>query len=190
MVFRKSKVLSVDDMVRIEDWLKHECIPKIGENLSDSKISEKLKLKVEYVPASKMPPYVEAELCTTDDPDYLGLIRVNENYRNSAFSYLHEIMHYIWDVGVGQKVETVFSRKVKGHTDSEHEQEINYATASYLIPYTAIEKKINEYDSTRPRMDELEFVDDISRRYGQPRDAVIRRIQEVRRIKKAKSKKR
>lgn len=188
MFFRKKNALSVEDMVEMEKWLEDECIPTIGNNVSESIVSEKLKLKVEYTSPSNLAPHVEAELRPIDDSEYNGLIRVNTDLMGKTFAYLHEIIHYLRDVGIGNKVDKVFTRKAQGHTESVHEQKINYATAAYIIPYNEIEQSIREYDASRPKMDELEFVNSFCNRYNQSRDVVIRRIQEVRRIRRSKAK--
>jgi len=189
LFIRRKNVLPVEDMIEMEEWLQNECIPMIGSNVSDNDVSKKLKLKVEYASPSNLAPHVEAELRPIEDPEYNGLIRVNTELMGKTFAYLHEIIHYLRDVGMGNKVEQVFTRKAQGHTESLHEQKINYATAAYIIPYTVVENSIREYDSSRPKMDELEFVKYFSTRYNQPRDVVIRRIQEVRRIRRDKAKK-
>ena len=190
MFWKRNRELHLDIMVSLEQWLLSNWFPVFADCKDDSDISQRLNLKVHYIAPEKLDPYVEAELRSSDERDFCGLIRVNSELQGKRFAYLHEIMHYLYDVGMGNRVGTgqVFTRKIKGHTENEHEQRINYLTAAAIIPYVKLEKKLKEYDESRPKMDEIKFVNDCCREYGQPRDAVIRRIQEVRRIRRSKSK--
>lgn len=43
-------------------------------------------------------------------------------------------------------------------------------------------KKLKDYDSSHPKLDELKFVNDLCERYGVGRNAIIQRIQDVRKI--------
>lgn len=187
MLFKKKKeTLSTKEMIEIENWLISECDPKIGQISSEEDLSSKLKLKVEYVAAKDLNEYVEAELTPIDDDRYNGLIRVNSSCMGKSFAYLHEIMHYIYDVGIGKKVDRVFTRMARGHTEGAHEQKINYMAAAFTMRYDKIEPRIRAYDESRPRMDAVKFVDELSREYKQPRSVVVRRIQEIRRIRRKK----
>lgn len=64
------------------------------------------------------------------------------------------------------------------------EQEINYATAATILKYKEMKEFILKYDNSKPKMDELKFVQDICRIYGQEATTVIRRIKEVRMLMK------
>lgn len=184
-----SGMLSLEDMIEVEEWLKKICVPTIGERSKEEDIAKKLKLKVEYVDSSEFDPHVEAELRPAQDVSFNGLIRVRQDLKGKSFAYLHEIMHYLWDVQIGNPVREVYTRMSQGHTEGKHEQKINYAAASYIIPYVQLDKAISEYDKARPWGDELAFVRGLCDQYGQPRDVVIRRIKEVRAIRRGKSQK-
>lgn len=184
---RKKDDLSVNDMVEIENWLAEECVPLIGKKTPEDQLSDRFNLKVEYTSPEELDRYVEAELRPSDDPNYNGLICVNTALMGTSFAYLHEIMHYIQDVGIGKRVMRTFTRKSRGHTETQHEQRINYATAAYIIPYDEVVPMICEYDKSRPKMDELKFVNHFTEKYGQSRDVVIRRIREVRKIQRQKA---
>lgn len=184
---RKKNTLSTNEMIEIENWLISECDPQIGRISSEEELSKKLKLRVEYVAPEYLAEHVEAELRPIDDDSYNGLIRVNASCIGKSFAYLHEIMHYIYDVGIGKKVDRVFTRMARGHTEGAHEQKINYMTAAFTMRYDKIEPRIRAYDESRPRLDAVKFVDDLSNEYKQPRSVVVRRIQEIRRIRKKKA---
>lgn len=187
MLLRK-KMLSVKTMVELENWL--ESLPDDIQDLfddNDMRLPKRLKLKVEYVPASKLPPDTEAELRPIEDESYNGLIRICDSLKNSSFPYMHEIIHYLRDVGMGNRVKRVFARKRTGKTDTEDEQYVNYLTSSAIMRYRDMKKYIEEYDNSHPKMDELKFVNTICDRYGQDRVAVIRKIAEVRKLKAYRS---
>lgn len=80
----------------------------------------------------------EAELLPIDDNNYYGLIRMRKELKKYKFVYIHEIIHYIFDVGYGNKVTECFSRKKKGKTNSHEEQRTNYMTAAYIMPSAQI----------------------------------------------------
>ena len=183
---RKKNSLTIDEMIEIENWLKSNCFSYFGEVVDEAALSSELKLKVEKVVPSQMNKHVEAELRPVDDEKYNGLIRVNSSCVKTNFAYLHEIMHYIYDVGIGNKVNEVFTRKSRGHTEGAHEQKINYMTAAFIMRYDKIEPRIREYDESKPKMDELKFINDLSQEFNQPSTVVIRRIQEIRRIRRRK----
>ena len=182
----KKNKLTTSEMIKLEEWLEANCIPHIGPFTSEEDLSARLKLKVEYVDPKNLDKFVEAELVPATSPEFNGLIKVSAKCEGNAFAYLHEIIHYIYDVGIGNRVNETFARMSKGHTKTEHEQKINYMAAAYSMRYDKVEPKIREYDESRPKMDELKFVSDMCREFNQPRAVVIRRIQEVRRIKQRK----
>ena len=181
----RSQSLSVSRMIELENWID-SLPPEIHEALNDEKLSTILKLKVEYVDKRSMPENVEAQLCPIAETDYFGLIKLNRDLQNERFSYMHEIIHYLRDVGLNNRVDRIFTRKIKGKTESIEEQETNYLAAAATIPYQDMEKQIYKYDHTKPKMDEVIFVHSLCEKYGQSRVAVLRRVREVRRIQKSK----
>ena len=183
-----SKMIPVEDMIKLEAWIDENINNSdIASCESDSKLSKKLQLKVEYVNPEKLSKCTEAELAPIDDAAYMGIIRINNRNQHSSFSYMHEIIHYLHDVGRGNRVTQVFERKEKGKTKNDHEQHINYLTAGNIMKYRDIKKALQLYDKSSPKMDEIKFINDLCKKYDQERVAVIRRIREVRKISKAKN---
>lgn len=180
----RKHILDIDKMLEIEDWIDEISSTIIETDIPDEKLLKKLNLKLEYVDQDEFDPNTEAELRPCSEDDYLGLIRVSKKYINTKFAYVHEIIHYLKDVGVGNRVEKIYARKTKGNTKDSHEQEVNYATAATILKYQDMKKYIVAYDQSKPKMDELKFVNDICLKYGQERTTVIRRIQEVRLLMK------
>lgn len=185
-MFFRDKRLSVDRMIGLENKLASSRLAEIGFAKTDEELAEILGLDIEVVSNNALPRDTEATLTQTDDPNYFGLIRVKKKYRNSVFACIHEIIHYVFDVGCGNRVTESFERKVRGKTQDEHEQDINYMAASYSMPFVQMREAIRRYGSSSPKMDELVFVHELCVRYGQERESVLRRIREVKRIDREK----
>ena len=114
-------------MIEMEEELKSSVLHIMGLNADDKELFKKLQLKVEYV--DDMNNDNEAELLPTDDGIHLGIIRLRKELKKYKFAYIHEIIHYIFDIGYGNKVTKAYARKRQGKTDSYDEQRINYKTA-------------------------------------------------------------
>lgn len=179
----QNKKFTVAEMEEMERDLKNSKLYLLKLSAEDAELSKKLGLKVEYV--SDMADDNEAELLPTDDDSYYGLIRLRKELKKTKFAYIHEIIHYIFDVGYSNKVTKCFARKKKGKTNSHEEQKTNYMTAAYIMPSEQIVKELYKYDHSKPKMDELVFIRSLQARYEQSETAVIRRIREIRKLSKA-----
>lgn len=180
MFIKKQNMFTVEEMEKMESELKHSELYLLNLKADDSELSHKLGLKVEYV--TDMDDDDEAELLPIDDKNCNGLIRLRKELEKHRFAYIHEIIHYIFDVGYGNRVTKSFSRKRRGKTNSPEEQRINYKTAAYIMPSDQIASELDKYDHSSPKMDELVFIRGLQKQYEQSEMAVIRRIQEVRRM--------
>ena len=58
------------------------------------------------------------------------------------------------------------------------------------MPLVEIKGELKGYDESAPKIDELQFIHRLRKKYGQSRKVVIRRIQEVRKINQVERKKR
>ena len=185
-MFKRTKI-STERMIQLERKLEKISYIRDIQEKSESDVAKELKLKVLFVPAISLSSDVEAVLEPIDTANadlYNGLIRIKDEYKNSRFAYVHELLHYIMDIGAGKKVDRSFARNIKGKTKDVEKQEMNYMTAATLLPKEAIEKRIREYDQKHPKMDEIALVRSICQDYSQSWDSVIRRIQEIRKINK------
>lgn len=179
----KKNGFTVTEMEKMEEALKTSKLYSLKLSADNSNLSDELGLKVEYV--TNMSDDNEAELLPINDDNYYGLIRLRKELKKYKFAYIHEIIHYTFDVGYGNKVTECFSRKRKGKTNSREEQITNYMTAAYIMPFEQIVKELNKYDHSSPKMDELVFIRSLQKRYEQSETAVIRRIREVRKLVKS-----
>lgn len=169
-------------MYELEKTLRSNSFFKQNASASKEELAEKLQLKVEYT--VDLADNIEAKLLPCQEEQYYGLIKVKENMKDKKFSYIHEIMHYVVDVGIGNKVKHEYSKDIKGKTSSIEEQNINYLTAAYIMPYHEIVEQYNTFKTSKPRMDELKFVRNLMKKYEQSETAVIRRISEVHHLQK------
>lgn len=183
MFFNKKYALSVHEMIELEKRLRASVLYSPDMMTTDEELSDKLHFKIEYV--DKMDDDNEAELLPIESDKYWGLIRLRKESQNNRFAYMHEVMHYIFDVGYGNKVTKKFTRKKREKTANREEQKINYTAAAYIMPYEDILTELNAYDVSRPKMDEIKFVRNLRSKYNQSETATLRRIREVRKISKA-----
>ena len=68
----------------------------------------------------------------------------------------------------------------------KHGNCLNYILEAYLMPFDEINKEIERYDNSRPRLDALLFIKELCDRYNVDRKAIIERIQNVRMINRTK----
>jgi len=66
--------------------------------------------------------------------------------------------------------------------DPIEERMYRYILEAYQIPIEEISKEIKRYDSSRPKLDEIKFVNELCKKYDVDRKTIIQRIQNVRRI--------
>ena len=62
--------------------------------------------------------------------------------------------------------------------ETEEREKVNVEAA---MPYDAVLEDLCRYDASKPKMDELLLIREMQKKYGQDKQAVIRRIREVRR---------
>jgi len=187
MFFKKDN-LSVKKTIELEEKLEKSILAEVGYAKTDKELAERFRLKIQEVNDTELSSDTEAALIPSDDSEYLGVIKVKSSYQENLFTCIHEIIHYVFDVGYGKPVSSTFERKKRGKTPDDHEQEINYLAASYSMPYDQMLKAISEYEKSSPKMDELKFVAGLCERYHQSWETVLRRIREVKRIAKEKKK--
>lgn len=76
--------------------------------------------------------------------------------------------------------------KIKSIVDLANEgyslEELNYILRAILMPLNEMSEYIEIYDTSRPRIDELEFVCKLCSKYQTDSKTLISRIREVRRI--------
>lgn len=141
-------------------------------------LAEQLNLKME--PESELSENVRAFLdVAPQDSGYNGIIRYtcngDKDY-DANFDIVHEIMHYLNDVGAEKKVTKSFTRMNHGKRRGYHEQMIDYYTAVATIPKENLQERIlkkggSPYDDW--------FVEELTDIYKQPKKMIIRRIGEV-----------
>jgi len=61
-------------------------------------------------------------------------------------------------------------------------EECVYILSAYMMPYDEIKDEINRYDVSKPKLDEIKFVNDLNRKYKCHKRVIIDRIQDVRKI--------
>lgn len=176
---KKTRDLPVTVTDRLEQELKKSVLGQDTDPLSDVELARRFNLSLEI--DNNLPDDTEAVLDKPNRPDVLGTIRVKQKYKANPFSCVHEIIHYVFDVGVGNCVQTQYTRKIRGCTQDPKEQETNYKSAAYIIPGDKLYDDLREFYQTYPR-DESRFIEKMCKKYDQPRVAVLRRIREIKRL--------
>lgn len=182
-MFKKRKALpSVDVLIQGERWVKENLTNVYGWPLTEEIIEKELNLRIEFV---KLSDDLEAELV----PDTLtnGCIQVNNTYSgNGEFRYLHEVVHYIHDVGVGRKVIKHYPRKRVDNGCDEHERKVDYLAAVALIPAEKLNADIARFRKKWFVTNEVEFMKELQKKYSCSEKCLRRRFQEVHKIRRCK----
>lgn len=78
--------------------------------------------------------------------------------------------------------------KAQEYHDLEHDIVVYAIELAHKMPYDYIVSEIEKYDTSRPKLNELKFIDDIGAQCKAKRGEVVERIQHVRRIRRARLK--
>lgn len=181
MLFKRKNHLSTKEMIKLEEITQKRGLCQL---VNRDNLLEELSLKLEYVDTDKDKTWnkdTEAVLMPCEDNKFNGIIKIQDKYKNSKFAYVHEIVHYVIDAD-RKKVTETYTRKTKGNTPDKHEQKINYITAASTMPFKDIKLRLEDYDRSSPKEDEVKMIAELSEKYQQKNSVILRRIQEVRRI--------
>lgn len=178
-MIKNQKLEKIKKMESLENELLNYDISNhcVGDDVSDIALAYSLKLNVKYCKKNEMPNDVEAMLSPTENDSFNGVIMILDNRR---FSFMHEIIHYFRDVGVGNRVVKAYTRKIQGKTDSIEEQEINYLAAAVIMPFKKIVMDLYEFENMSNS--DMDFWSRMSNKYEQSREAIMRRFIEIRNI--------
>lgn len=138
------------------------------------------ELKLEIVEDDNIPAENRGLLDKPRNPaKYNGTIRYRKKPDDkyaSNFDIVHEIMHYIYDVGEGKVVAQSFSRVHHGYRRGHKEQKIDYYAAAAAIPINELRNILQ----TEENISSDELITNLMEMYRQPRETVARRVNEVR----------
>ena len=62
------------------------------------------------------------------------------------------------------------------------ETEVEYLMNAYIMPIVQINEELHNYDTTKPKLDELKFIKDLQIKYNVDEEQIITRIRRVRNI--------
>lgn len=135
-----------------------------------------LKLSFQVLPSDEL-NNCESVLCPSDSEQFFGTIKcAKADTYDMNFRYYHEIIHYIDDVGIGNRVKKSYSKDHSGETRSHKEQIVNFKAAAVAIPKNQLIYEISQYsgDCMNP-----EFLSKMQLKFKQPEIMIRRRIKEV-----------
>ena len=103
----------------------------------------------------------------------MKITKINMDDTNHSFMELETI------IKSADFTKISMSEFIDMYKDNLNIEDIIYLVDAYLMPKNEIEEALTIYRNNKPKMDELKFVEDLSKKYGVDIDTIIRRIQEV-----------
>lgn len=179
--FENSNALTMREKQHYQNYvLKNPTFQKIIQFNNCDDIAKSLKLQIVDADSNELQGR-ESCLCSSDDKQYYGKIKCLKDIDDSDkytrnFRCYHEIVHYVIDVGENKQVKCVYGKDRKGETKSHKEQKINFIAAAIAIPQ---EKLLSDIVNNRLRLNDQEFIVEMQNKYNQPKDTIVRRINEV-----------
>lgn len=174
---RKDTSLSVKEMLEGERWVQKTFKNDLSWPMSREDVETKLGLQVIE---KEMEDSIEAELVPPLNEGYNGAILLNIKHSSrNKFGYAHEVVHYLWDVGIGNKVTQHYPRMSFGSNGDPHEREVDYRAAAIEVPKEELIKDLQDYRKNWLDRDEIKIFNSMAEKYGCDKDCLTRRIKEI-----------
>lgn len=174
MLFNKKK-MSVQELFDGEQKVKTKLIDEYGWPITTESVKQNLSLIIEKVDLDD-----DIEAMLTPDDRANGRIQINTKYADDeTFDYLHEVIHYIEDVGVGNKVTRSYPRLHAGNREDPHERQIDYMAAVALVPGNELLRRIEYYRNHWHSIDEIRFMHDLQKEFKCSAACLRERLKEV-----------
>lgn len=186
-MFIRKRRLTASEMVKMEKLVQEKCGELGPSSQYDLPSGLLARINLKLVPESdeSFPKDKIAILAPCRDVDKgkcNGIVRIRESRKEETFPVMHEIMHYILEVGISQEVTEERANTIAGEEKTFKEQLIDYAAAAYLIPIEDISDMLAQYDKENPKQDLLKKTLEMSKQYNCSTETVVRRIKEARKI--------
>ena len=177
-IYEKKKQLTPTEMFLLEKliYTLTDELPKQVWEYSDKELAEMFDIEVRYAQKSEMPSGVISLIKPSELHN--AAIKVPYEKRNVSNYFMSEIVVYLL-YKRGDRLETTHARKIKEPID-KYTLQRDYVTRCILFPRVKVSAHLYDYDNSHPKLDELDFVSGLSKRYCLSIKDVIRRIQEVR----------
>ena len=171
----KSSGITVTDIKKYEKQMRSKVYaPYAGRDVWD--VALELNLDIIEIPDEDVdrelgnklsmlcPPNKQANKFTN------GIIKYKSSPEKN-FRIAHEIIHYLKDVGVGNKVSRLYGKDKKGAADkTDKEQIVDYMAAALVMPFSNVAKDLQDEKTVK----------ELCEKYHQSEMLVSRRIDEVR----------
>ena len=150
-----------------------------GKSLNELKALA-LEYKLEIITSDKRGTRIALLPPQNISDDYNG--RIQLRWPPSRFDIMHELLHYILDVGIGNVVTDACYEDYSPHRESSdpNERKINYMAAALLMPFDEMEIAIQAFDEKQSSAFTQQFISDLEDQYDVNGNCVVTRIQEVR----------
>lgn len=173
-------MLPVEQMRIYEKWA--EDINKKGFRWPMSVEDVKRQLNLDVI-EKDLGCNLEARLVPPINADSNGVIEINtRTSSDNKFGYAHEVVHYLKDVGVNNKVSKEYSRLVHPSSIDPHERDIDYCTAAFSIPKKDLADEIKKYRENWYKTDEITFFKRLLTKYSCNKECLLLRIKEIRKL--------
>lgn len=170
----KSSGITVTDIKKCEKQMRSTVYtPYAGRDVRD--VALELDLDIIEVPDKDVDRELGDKLSVLCPPNRQANKSANGTikYRNSPeknFRIAHEIIHYLKDVGVGNKVSRAYGKDQKGAADKTYEEQIvDYMAAALVMPFSNVAEDIQDGRTAK----------DLCEKYHQSETLVSRRLSEV-----------
>lgn len=174
MILRK-KTLPVKAMIDLEEFVKENGLCDTVKTFTPAEMCLFYNLDFHFVEGFQ--DKIVGKLCPCEN-EYNGVIFILKNH-----SFLPEILTYLYYVGEGKKVEKEY---IRDNSFSEQTLVIEYLKRAVRAPFDEVSECIDFYDSHT--VDELAFVKKLSDKFGLSEKEIIKRIQNVRKVRKYRMK--
>lgn len=177
------KTLDASKLLQGEIWVAKEIRERLGWPITEDKVTEVLGLDIKR---QVLGARIEAQLCPASSAtNFNGQIIINSMYEeDSVFDYMHEVVHYIHDVGVGNKVDHNFTRKHENNRIDETERQIDFLTAVSLIPIDELAKDIDYYNKHWYILNEARYTRKLLQKYKCSKECLMQRYSEVHTVRR------
>lgn len=178
----KPKAPSCYQMVVMEEKLKDIVTPNPLHSYNDKQLLTLFHVKLELVEAKEMPKSAFTILRPTSDTKFNAILTVRKGDATMVNSLIPDIAAFLINMAEDGRIKEKIIRPKK-EKDSVYTYKRDCLARMILMPKAEIEKAIAEYDSSKPKMDEINFVTELSKKYRANSQMVIKRIKDVRRMK-------
>lgn len=89
---------------------------------------------------------------------------------------------------VDEKIDLIYDKLSIDENQQYGEDDLHYFCRACWIPFEQLNEDLNKYDGSSPKLDEIEFINVLEKKYHVPTFLIKRRIKDIREINKVMKK--